>query len=67
MMTKIGRPREYTDDMAAMVLDMVSKNSYRRTAELCGVSLGMVQRIIAEAQQTGESVGMGQPVNEVQP
>lgn len=63
MMTKIGRPREYTDEKRIAVLTTIKHNSYRKTAELCGVSLGMVQRIVREERQSadgGESCSGGE-------
>lgn len=44
----IGRPREYTEEVRDAVLNLVESTSYRKTAELCGISLGMVQRIVAD-------------------
>ena len=52
-MTKMGRPREYDAALADKVLSALANMSYRDAADACGVSLGMVQRIVAEAKRDG--------------
>lgn len=48
-MAKIGRPREYTPEVADRVLaDIICDKSYRAVALEYGISLAMVQRIVAE-------------------
>ena len=51
---KTGRPREYTDELADKVLaDVTCGKSYRTVSAEYGISLGMVQRIVAEAKRDG--------------
>jgi len=52
-MTKMRRPREYDSALADKVLSLLVNMSYRDAADACGISLGMVQRIVAEAKRDG--------------
>lgn len=53
MIKKIGRPREYTQEIADRVIaDITCDKSYRDVAVEYGISLAMVQRIVAEDKST---------------
>ena len=48
---KTGRPREYTNELADRVLaDVTCGKSYRTVSAEYGISLGMVQRIVADSK-----------------
>ena len=49
-MTKMGRPREYDAALADKVLTSLANMSYRDAANAYGISLGMVQRIVADSK-----------------
>lgn len=49
MIKKIGRPREYAPSLADKVMaDVICGKSYRTVAFEHGISLAMVQRIVAD-------------------